>query len=188
MRPSWEHMLHDNPVIASVKDEAGTVASIASECRVVFLLYGSLLTVDDIVARLVSAGKTVFIDIDLLEGFAAKEIVVTYLRDRLDIAGILSSKAHLVRAAKRAGLIAIHRAFLIDSFSYHSLPGQLRQSEADCVEILPGCMPRVITWLRADITLPIIAGGLVCDKEDVLAALDAGASAIATSNHDVWSM
>jgi glycerol uptake operon antiterminator len=29
---------------------------------------------------------------------------------------------------------------------------------------------------------------LVCDKEDVMAALNAGASAIASSNRDVWLM
>jgi glycerol uptake operon antiterminator len=46
----------------------------------------------------------------------------------------------------------------------------------------------VIGWLRQDTDLPIIAGGLVCDKDDVVAALGAGAVAIASSDVGVWSM
>ncbi|WFR68035.1 glycerol-3-phosphate responsive antiterminator [Curtobacterium flaccumfaciens] len=49
-------------------------------------------------------------------------------------------------------------------------------------------MPRVITWLRDDTAVPVIAGGLVCDKADVMAALGAGAVAVASSNRDVWGM
>ena len=49
-------------------------------------------------------------------------------------------------------------------------------------------MPRVISWVVADIDVPLIAGGLVCDRDDVFAALKAGAAAIASSNREVWKM
>jgi glycerol uptake operon antiterminator len=42
--------------------------------------------------------------------------------------------------------------------------------------------------VHADTALPLIAGGLVCDKEDVMGALGAGATAVASSNRDVWRM
>ena len=80
----------------------------------------------------------------------------------------------MVRAAREAGMHAVHRFFLIDSLSYRNLARQVRLSRADSVEILPGCMPRVIGWVVADIEVPLIAGGLVCDREDVFAALKAG--------------
>ncbi|NLM61842.1 MAG: glycerol-3-phosphate responsive antiterminator, partial [Clostridiales bacterium] len=35
---------------------------------------------------------------------------------------------------------------------------------------------------------PIIAGGLISDKEDIITALAAGAIAISSTNHDVWFM
>ncbi|MET7637819.1 glycerol-3-phosphate responsive antiterminator [Streptomyces sp. NPDC005438] len=181
-------VLEAHPVVASVKDEEDLRAVLRSECSVVFLLYGSLMNVHELVATLTTAGKTVLVNVDLLEGFGSREVVVTYVRERTGAAGILSSKAHLVRAAREAGLFAVHRFFLIDSLSYRNLARQVRLSRADCVEILPGCMPRVIGWVTEDIDIPLIAGGLVCDRQDVFAALKAGATAVASSNHDVWAM
>ena len=180
--------LQENPVIASVKDEAGVRSVLRSECKIVFLLYGSVLNISSIVHVLKSHGKTVFVDVDLLDGFASKEIVVTYLRTHTEADGILSSKAFMVKAAKEQGLLAIHRLFLIDSMSYQNARKQKKISKADCIEILPGCMPRVISWLLEEETIPLIAGGLVCDKDDVVAALKAGATAVASSNEGVWSM
>jgi glycerol uptake operon antiterminator len=181
-------ILQDNPVIASVKDDAGMRCALDSECRIVFLLYGSILNICPIVQTLKEHGKTVFVDVDLLEGFANKDIVVKYLKIHTDVDGVLSSKAFMVKAAKELGLFAVQRFFLIDSMSYQNVPKQLKISKADCIEILPGCMPRVISWLLEDLTIPLIAGGLVCDKEDVVAALKAGATAIASSNQGVWTM
>ncbi|WP_302694684.1 glycerol-3-phosphate responsive antiterminator [Curtobacterium sp. Csp1] len=138
--------------------------------------------------RCKATGKTVLVDVDLLDGFAAREVVVTWLAANTRADGVLSTKANLVRAAKRAGLVAVHRFFLVDSFSYHQLARVVAQSQPDAVEILPGCVPRVLTWLRDDVDVPIVAGGLVCDKADVVAALGAGAVAVASSNRDVWGM
>ena len=36
--------------------------------------------------------------------------------------------------------------------------------------------------------VPVLTGGLIADKEDVLAALEAGATAISTTNQAVWDM
>ncbi|MBT1004262.1 glycerol-3-phosphate responsive antiterminator [Paenarthrobacter sp. DKR-5] len=181
-------ILSDHPVIASIKDEDGLRAVLKAPCPVVFVLFGSVMSIRGIVQALKSAGKTVFVDVDLLDGFSSKPVVVDFLKANTQVDGVLSSKAAIVRAAKSAGLLSVHRLFLIDSFSYNSLPKQVSISGADAIEILPGCMPRVISWVCDDIDLPLIAGGLVCDKEDVIAALGAGATAVASSNRDVWLM
>ncbi|MFJ4221503.1 glycerol-3-phosphate responsive antiterminator [Curtobacterium luteum] len=180
--------LHDDPVIASVKDAAALDDVLASDRAVVFVLFGSVLDIADVVARAKDAGKTVLVDVDLLDGFSTRDVVVTWLATHTRADGVLSTKSNLVRAAGRAGLVAVQRFFLVDSFSYHQLPRVVEQARPDAIEILPGCMPRVITWLRADADVPIIAGGLVCDKADVMAALGAGAVAVASSNRDVWDM
>lgn len=125
---------------------------------------------------------------DLLDGFSSREVVVTWLAANTRADGVLSTESNLVRAARRAGLVAVQRFFLVDSFSYHQLPRVVEQAQPDAIEILPGCMPRVIAWLRSYTAVPIIAGGLVCDKADVVAALGAGAVAVASSNRDVWDM
>ncbi|MFJ9411587.1 glycerol-3-phosphate responsive antiterminator [Streptomyces sp. NPDC101393] len=185
---SLPSLLEEYPVVASVKDEEGLDAVLRSECRIVFLLYGSVLDLPSIVQRLKDNGRIVLVNVDLIEGFAGKEVVVRYVKEKTAADGVLSSKAFMVRAAREHGLFAVHRFFLIDSLSYRNLAAQVRISKADCVEILPGCMPRVISWVVADIDVPLIAGGLVCDREDVFAALKAGAAAIASSNREVWKM
>lgn len=177
-----------HPVVASVKDEDGLTAVLHAPCPVVFVLFGSVMTIQHIVATLKSAGKTVFVDVDLLDGFSSKPITVDFLKKHTQVDGILSSKSIMVRAAKTAGMMAIHRLFLVDSFSYENVSKQVKISEPDAIMILPGCMPRVISWVCADTDLPVVAGGLVCDKEDVMAALKAGATAIASSNRAVWQM
>lgn len=49
------------------------------------------------------------------------------------------------------------------------------------VEIMPGIMPEIIERLKIEIKIPIIAGGLISDKKDIIAALSAGADAVSTT-------
>lgn len=186
--PPIEETLLLHPVIASIKDQDGLNAVMDVYCPVVFVLFGSVLNISENVKKLKDAGRTVFVDIDLIDGFSNNPVVVDFLKGQTLADGILSSKAAMVKYAKSLGFFAIHRIFLVDSFSYNNLPKQVKLSGADAIEILPGCMPRVISWVREDTDLPLIAGGLVCDKEDVISALGAGAIAIASSNRQVWQM
>lgn len=181
-------ILQDNPIIAGIKNDAGLKSVLVSECKIVFILYGNVLNIGSIVQKIKDHEKMAFIDVDLLDGFSSKEIVVKYLKQHTQADGIMSSKAAMIKAAKSEGFFTIHRFFLIDSFSFHSLDKQIEISQPDCIEILPGCAPKIITWVRNKIDLPIIAGGLVCEKEDVVAALKAGAIAISSTNTEVWSM
>ena len=58
----------------------------------------------------------------------------------------------------------------------------------DVIEILPGLMPKVIRRICQTVRRPVIAGGLISEKEDIMAALKAGAAAISTTNQQVWFM
>lgn len=183
-----DEVLSLHPVIASIKDEDGLRSVLRAPCPVVFVLFGSVMTIHSIVASLKSAGKMVFVDVDLLDGFSSKPVTVDFLKAHTQVDGVLSSKSIMVKAAKTAGLLAIHRLFLVDSFSYNNVSKQVKISEPDAIMILPGCMPRVISWVCDETELPLIAGGLVCDKDDVMGALGAGATAVASSNRGVWLM
>ena len=59
---------------------------------------------------------------------------------------------------------------------------------ADLIEVLPGIMPKIIKHIAGRAAVPVIAGGLISEKEDVMRALDAGAIAISTTNQAVWKM
>lgn len=188
MKASILTLLEDNPIIASIKDDNSLEKVLKSDCGIVFILYGSILNIGEIVKKIKDVGKIAFIDVDLIDGFANKEVVIEYLKKHTDADGILSSKASMVRAANNYNFYSIHRFFLIDSFSFHNIKKQVNTSNPDCIQILPGAMPKVISWVIERIDIPVIVGGLVCEKEDVVAALKAGATAISSTNVDIWSI
>ena len=63
---------------------------------------------------------------------------------------------------------------------------QIDEFHPDLVEVMPGVMPKVLKEIRAYTDIPIIAGGLISDKKDIMAAFDAGADAISTTKQELW--
>ena len=84
--------------------------------------------------------------------------------------------------------MAIQRVFILDSLSLRSLFAQLENSHPDFVEILPGIIPDVIREITEKTSVPLIAGGLIRSKQDVIQALQAGVIAVSTSCEEVWKM
>lgn len=183
-----QELLHEDPIVANIKDEDGLEAALRSDRQVLFLLYGSVLDIARTVTRAKEAGRVVFVNVDLIDGFSGRDVVVEWLVENTRLDGILSTKSSMIRAARRHGLCAVQRFFLVDSMSYGQLPRVVGQAQPDLLEILPGCVPRVLTWLKEDTEVPMIAGGLVCDRTDVMEALAAGAVAVASSSREVWEM
>ena len=72
-------LLADGPVIAAVKDDAGLDAALNSDVSLLFLLYGDLCSLPDLVERLHQAGKLAIVHTDLITGLAAKEVAVDYV-------------------------------------------------------------------------------------------------------------
>lgn len=178
----------NSPIIIAIKDDDDLSACLSCDKKVVFVLYGSVITIPAIVARLKEADKAVFVDIDLLDGLSALEAAVDYLARSTAADGIVSTKAPLVRRAAALGLATVYRTFLLDSMALRSLQKTAVQSGADFVEILPGVMPKLIGRLAAALEKPLIASGLLADKEDVIAALSAGAAAISSTDRAVWEL
>ena len=180
-------LLEGSPIIAAVKDDSGMERCLKSGCQAVFVLYGDLISAGGITARLKAAGKTVFLHLDRVEGLAAREAAADFAARYTEADGILSTKAALVHRAKALGLLAVQRFFLLDSIALESARRQLAAGTADLVEILPGVMPKIIRQLAGE-GLPLITGGLISDKEDVVAALSAGACAVSTTNPALWEL
>lgn len=181
-------LIPDSPIIAAVKNEQDLDLALSSECQVIFLLFGSLLTIDTLVDRVKDRGKSAIVHIDLIEGLSGKEIAVDFLKKYCHPDGIISTRASLVKRAKKLGMITVHRIFILDSLSAGNIGMVLEAGEPDYVEILPGIMPRVIREICENISVPVITGGLIKTKEEVLDALDAGAVAVSTSCPEVWKM
>lgn len=178
----------DCPVIAAIKDEEGLRKCIHSEIQIVFVLYGDICSIGDIVSRLKKAGKTVMVHLDLITGLSSREIAVTYLKAVTHADGIISTKPAVIRQAKEEGLFAIMRFFVIDSIAFDSIERQTESVHPDMIEVLPGVMPKITRRICQNSSVPVIAGGLISDKEDIMAALSAGAVSISTTNQAVWFM
>lgn len=179
-------LLQESPIIAAVKDEEGLARCLLSECRVVFVLYGDLLHIGQTAAKIKAAGKIAMVHADLIDGLSARDVAIDFLAGSTEADGIISTKGNLIKRAKACDLLTVHRFFLLDSLALTNIRKQLLQDAADAVEILPGVMPKVIGRLTGFITRPVIAGGLISDKEDVLGALSAGAAAVSSTNPAVW--
>lgn len=178
----------DCPVIAAIKDEEGLRKCIHSEIQIVFVLYGDICSIGDIVSRLKKAGKTVMVHLDLITGLSSREIAVTYLKAVTHADGIISTKPAVIRQAKEEGLFAIMRFFVIDSIAFDSIERQTESVHPDMIEVLPGVMPKITRRICQNSRVPVIAGGLISDKEDIMAALSAGAVSISTTTQAVWFM
>lgn len=181
-----KEILMDAPIIAAVKDDAGLLRALESDCQVIFLLYGSLVNVDALVQRVHEKHKVCIVHIDLVEGLSGREVAVDGLVKLCHPDGIISTKAYMIRRAQQLGLLAIQRFFLLDSMSLENILSQLDMLNADFVEILPGVIPLVIREITSATEIPIIAGGLIRSKQDVIQALRSGAVAVSTSCGAVW--
>ena len=188
MRPQLIEAFEDCPVIAAIKDDEGLKRCIHSDIPIVFVLYGDICNISQIVSRLKKAGKIVIIHIDLIAGLSSKEIAVTYIKSVTHADGIISTRPSVIRQAKEEGLFAIMRFFVIDSIAFESIKRQTESAYPDMIEVLPGVMPKIIQRICKQNRTPVIAGGLISDKEDIMAALDAGAISISTTNQKVWFM
>lgn len=179
------------PIIAAVKDDEGLARCLASDVEIVFILYGNICTIPDIVAKIKDSGKTAMVHIDLIGGLSSKEISVDFIRQYTRADGIITTKSNLVAHARNLGLNTILRYFLLDSMALVNIEKQFRQGTVhpDLIEILPGIvLPKMIRKITAVSKVPVICGGLIGDKEDVMSALSGGASAISTTSEKVWLM
>lgn len=188
MKQQLYDALSDNPIIMAIKDDAGLKACLeAHDETVVFVLYGEVSTIADITEQLRAAGKQVMVHMDLIAGLGAREEAVDFIAKYTKADGIISTRYEQIRRGKQLNLSTIYRIFVIDSKALSNLNRHIGDY-ADIVEILPGLMPKIITRMKKELGVPIIAGGLIAEKEDVIQALDAGAIAISTTNEDVWNM
>lgn len=182
-------MIEANPVIAAVKNEEGLEECCKlDDIKVVFILYGSICNIGTIVKKIKEADKIALVHIDLVSGLASKEIAVNFIRYNTEADGIITTKPQLIKRAKDLGLHTILRVFLLDSMAYQNIDKEIAMVRPDIIEVLPGLMPKVIRKITKNVKIPVIAGGLISEKEDVVAALGAGAISVSTTNPVVWEM
>jgi len=186
MDQKFYDLFESNPVIAAVKDMKGLADCCSmEEIRVVFILFGDL---SSIVKPIKDADKVAMVHIDLITGLRGREIAVDFIKDNTHADGIISTKPALIKRARELSLFTTLRVFVLDSMAFENIDRLMSVARPDIIEILPGLMPKVIKRVCSLVKVPVIAGGLISDKEDVMEALAAGAISVSTTNPMVWKM
>ncbi|MDW4528249.1 glycerol-3-phosphate responsive antiterminator [Rossellomorea marisflavi] len=176
----------ESQIIASIKEEKDIDKAIRSSANIAFLLIGDILTVKPYIEKLKEANMYIFIHLDFIEGLSNTKGAVKFVADVWNPTGIISTKTNMIRYAKDEGLVTIQRIFLIDRGALQKGIEMIKSCKPDAVEVLPGLMPRVIDQLSHQLKLPLIVGGLIQEKKDILDALEAGALAVSSGDPNMW--
>lgn len=180
--------LHENPIIAAISSAELLEAVFKTKVEVIFLLKGNILELPIIIKRVREENKCIFIHADLIEGLSKDINGLNYIIDIIKPDGIITTKSHLIKLAKSKGIMAIQRLFILDSLNLQTGIESSKSCNPDAIEILPGIMPKVTKEIVNATNKPIITGGLIKSKEDVINSLQAGAIGISTSNQDIWKL
>jgi len=182
----FKDMLFDSPVIAAIKDDEGLEKCLNCDAKIIFVLYGDIITIPSIVEKINASNKLAFVHVDLISGLYSCEVAVDYIKKETKAFGIISTKSQVILRAKELGLATVMRFFVIDSMAISNIEKQMKQAKPDVIEVMPALMPKIVSKIVSKVKCPVIGGGLVSDKEDVYSVLNAGATAISSTNTNVW--
>lgn len=175
------------PVIPEIKNDEWLESLPSSESDLVYILYGDICTIADIIDRVKAMGKKAIVHVDLIVGLSAKEISIDFIKKYTKADGIISMKPALIKRANDLDLFTIQRFYMIDGLTYANVAKNVKNSNPDVVEFMPAGLSKLIRYLVELIDKPIVASGLTQDREDIIRALKAGALAIATTNRELWN-
>lgn len=186
MGKNLAEIMKQNPVIAGVKNLDKFEDALNSPCDIIFLLSGSIFNIKDIVKKAKDNNKTIFIHVDLLDGFSKDAVALKYIYEEIEPDGIISTKNSQLKAAKALGFMTVQRIFIIDSLSIDTAIKASQMINPDAIEIMPGIMPKITRKMSDELDLPVIVGGLISEKEEIDMALKNGALGVSTSENSLW--
>ena len=175
--------LERSPVIASFHDNELEKALTAPP-EILFDLRASLPKEAERIKKAHAAGKAIFVHIDLADGIGKDKTGIEYLAT-LGVDGIISTRGQMIKFAREAGLLTVQRFFALDTKGLDSIHELLESSAPDLIEIMPGVISKVIEKFSGG-SIPVIAGGLIESKPEVMDALSQGALAVSTGKKELW--
>jgi len=180
--------LRAHPIVAAVRELSLVREALESPVRVVFLMTGDALSVGPAISDLHDAGKQVVVHIDLVRGVAPDREGVQFLARTARPDAIVSTKLHVLQAARRENLQTVLHLFLIDTQAFNTGIRHVEDFGPDAIEVMPGLMPRVISDLGAAVNPPILAAGLIKTYAEAQQAINAGAVAAIVGAHRLWGL
>lgn len=174
-----------NPIIASVNDLEQLDSALQSPCEIVFILTGNIFNLKEISNRVRNKNKGLYICVDSIDGFSKDTWGLEYILKNIYPDGIITEKDNLIKLTKDMGLFTIQRLVISDSQSLEHAVNTIKRTRPNVVDILPGIVPKIIKTI-AGTKIPVIASGLISERDDLESSLNSGAIAISTSNKKIW--
>ena len=174
-----------SPIIAAVRTKEDFILAAVSPVKIIFLLHSNILTLKEMVEHAHEKHKKLFMHIDFADGIGRDKFGIEFI-SRCGVDGIISTRANIVKLAKECGIVTVQRFFIVDSHSVDTAVESIKTSKPDMIEIMPGILPRTISSFKNKVKMPVIAGGLIETKLDIVNAIKAGASAISTAKKELW--
>ncbi len=179
------YFFSDSPVIAAVKSREDLTRAIESDVDIIFHLSADIFGLGEDVERVHNANKKLFIHMDLVDGIGKDSLGIEFVK-KMNVDGILSTRVNLIRNAREKGLCTVQRFFIVDSRSIDTTIETIKSSKPDMIELMPALLPKVISRVKSSLDIPIIAGGLIETKNEIICAINAGADAISTGKSELW--
>ncbi len=175
------------PVVAGLRHSVDVEGALACGVQVLFILGEDIFALQESVTKAHQQGRLILAHIDLIKGLGRDEAGVRFLARSLQADGILTTRSNLIGPAKREGLVAVQRLFVLDSESLEAGLPTVERAAPDAVEVLPAVIyPLIAARLREARLPPVIAGGLIRTSAQVKEILAAGAVGVSTSQNDLW--
>lgn len=174
-----------NPIIAAINDLEKLDIALESPSEIIFILTGNIFNLKEISNRVRNKNKGLYIYVDSIDGFSKDTWGLEYIIKNIHPDGIITEKNNLVKLSKDMGVFTIQRLTIHDSLSLTNSINTIKITRPNAVDILPGIMPKIIKKIT-DTKMPVIASGLIIEKDDLESSLNAGAIAISTSNKNTW--
>ena len=181
-------LLSASPVIAAVRKPADLTEACASAASVLFILHAEIGTLADAVQTAKHAGKCVFVHFDLIDGLSQDPAALRFIKQTTETDGIISTRSSVIRSAKEEGFFTVQRFFVVDSQAEETVLRTVPSTHPDLAELMPGLILPVIRRITKEISVPVIAGGLIEDKTGILQLLSAGAAGISTGKKELWNV
>ena len=159
-----------------------------SRAVIVFVLYGDIMSITQICSRLRDNNKLAFVHVDLIDGLKGDLAGIRYIKQFAKPDGIISTKSSSIKYGNQLDLVTIQRVFILDSLSLKTGIKNIHENNPDALEVLPGIASRIIGDFEKKMKIPIIAGGLIKEKKDVMNCLSTGAIAISTTTRKLWDL
>lgn len=130
--------------------------------------------------------KKCFIHLDLIKGIANNEFGAEYMIETFAVDGIISTHPSVIEIAKAKNVKTVLRIFIIDSLALNKSLNIAKKYQPDYIEILPAFSYELKARIEAEVSIPLIGGGLVSSVEMVDRCLAGGLVAVTCSESKLW--